>query len=475
MVRTTSSGLGPSRRALANIRRNLMMDLSREVERYTPYDQDHPQGLLDITSSINTLMRNEMSSFVSKLPRDKTQEYGSVAGSLALTRAVAALVNDHFAPTEPVDSACIMGTNGVTALLDIVSFAACDAGEAIMYTTPAYGMFHPDLTSRNGIRVVEVPCEEDFDQFTADNSDALIKRLEAAYQRASKAGITVRAMLLCNPCNPLGRCYSRTTLAKLAAFCGRHQLHLISDEIYALSVTPAESMLDGFTSVLSLDRETGLDPRGVHVLYGASKDWGLGGLRLGFLITRSAVFKEACRRLGMFTWISSYSDVVFSAVASDCSFVTKYLKTYRQKLRESRETATQFLDRHRIPYRPANAGVFLWIELSKWTPLIDGCGTSEESNEVRLTKYLIKEGVYLEPGEAFFSPTPGKFRLVYSMDTETLCVGLNRLIDALKKLEKSKGTGDGDLSDEDEAELKGKGPPPENLRSRRLEQFLCFR
>lgn len=221
-----------------------------------------------------------------------------MAGSSTLTAAVAALVDEHFNPTERVDSSCIMATNGVTALLDIVFFAACDAGEAIMYTTPVYGMFRPDMTSRNGIHVVEVPCEDDFDQFAASNSDLLVRRFEMAYQQASKAGIVVRAILLCNPCNPLGRCYSRMTLVQLAAFCERNKLHLICDEIYALSVTSSGPKLDGFTSALAVGQEAGLNPQSIHVLYGASKDWGLGGLRLGFLITHNSVFKEACRRLG---------------------------------------------------------------------------------------------------------------------------------------------------------------------------------
>lgn len=61
---TKSSGSKPSKRALANIKRNVMMDLSREVEKYISYDQNHLHGLLGITSSINTLMRDEMSRYV---------------------------------------------------------------------------------------------------------------------------------------------------------------------------------------------------------------------------------------------------------------------------------------------------------------------------------------------------------------------------------------------------------------------------
>lgn len=79
-------------------------------------------------------------------------------------------------------------------------------------------------------------------------------------------------------------------------------MHLVADEIYAMSgfaPAPGESHLDRFTSVLSLED----DPRNhihinnIHVFYGASKDFGMGGLRLGFLITRNEFFWKACRRV----------------------------------------------------------------------------------------------------------------------------------------------------------------------------------
>ena len=55
--------------------------------------------------------------------------------------------------------------------------------------------------------------------------------------------------------------------------CQRHQIHLISDEIYALSVwtNPEHPDAVGFTSVLSVPTEGIIDPSLVHVLWGMSK------------------------------------------------------------------------------------------------------------------------------------------------------------------------------------------------------------
>lgn len=54
--------------------------------------------------------------------------------------------------------------------------------------------------------------------------------------------------------------------------CAQKGIHLISDEIYALSVFERKDReSEVFTSVLSIDTEGLIDPNLVHVLYGMSK------------------------------------------------------------------------------------------------------------------------------------------------------------------------------------------------------------
>ena len=68
----------------------------------------------------------------------------------------------------------------------------------------------------------------------------------------------------------LGRCYPRDTLIALMKLYQRYKIHLISDEIYALSVWENSEHPNAvkFTSVLSIDLKNTIDPDLVHV-YGA--------------------------------------------------------------------------------------------------------------------------------------------------------------------------------------------------------------
>ena len=106
------------------------------------------------------------------------------------------------------------------------------------------------------------------DQFSTN----CVEKYEQALLSARKEGIKIRALLLCNPHNPLGKCYPVETLKDLFKFCHRYSIHLISDEIYALSVFDVEGpKRTPFTSVLSIDPTGLLRTDQIHVQYGMSK------------------------------------------------------------------------------------------------------------------------------------------------------------------------------------------------------------
>lgn len=110
---------------------------------------------------------------------------------------------------------------------------------------------------------------------TQQEIGAYIGRYEAAISNAKCA---VRAILLCNPHNPRGYVYSRPLLEALLRFAAKHDLHFVSDEIYALSTFVSGSR--PFCSILEIDLDA-LNVRAekVHLLYGMSKDFGSSGLR----------------------------------------------------------------------------------------------------------------------------------------------------------------------------------------------------
>ena len=50
---------------------------------------------------------------------------------------------------------------------------------------------------------------------------------EAAMAESEAKGCKIRAVMVCNPHNPLGFCYSRQALKGYMRFCEKHDLHLV--------------------------------------------------------------------------------------------------------------------------------------------------------------------------------------------------------------------------------------------------------
>ena len=286
-------------------------------------------------------------------------------------------------------------------MLDLVTFNVCNPGEGVMTLTPMYMMYELDLCARAGVKLVAISPDVE-DQYSARCATGLVKALEKAVVDNQRRGILIKALLLCNPCNPTGRCYSKSTLIQLARFCGRNGMHLISDEIYAMSGFASEdSGLDDFTSVLSIpaDPQNKVLAQNIQCIYGASKDFGAGGLRLGFLVTRNELLWQTCRRLALFTWVTPFSTAFFEHVLSDEDEMTEFIGVYRERLRERYSHAVGHLRKHGIPFDPANSGLFLVVRLTKWLVFFDD-SNPHQSREEQLCRHLAFDGgVFMSMGQ----------------------------------------------------------------------------
>ena len=111
-------------------------------------------------------------------------------------------------------------------------------------------------------------------------SSSFIQALDDAF---TKSSCSIRALVLANPHNPLGRCYPKSVLEECIKFCSDKNIHLISDEVFALSTfsCPDEPEATPFISVLALDPGAlGCNPARVHVVWSMSKDFGSSGIKL---------------------------------------------------------------------------------------------------------------------------------------------------------------------------------------------------
>ncbi len=214
-------------------------------------------------------------------------------------KAAAGFFNAFFRPSEEVAAAHVLATNGVTASIDMVAWSLCEPGDAILYPIPNFYMLDLSVTMRNGVVAIPVAVggTVGVDPFAATEQAA--RDVQHYFSRAirslSDSGIRCRAVFLCNPANPQGRCYPPATLECLARLCTQNRMHLIADEIYALSNFSGDK--EPFSSVLGIPKPSTSDFQNIHCLYGMSKDFSFGGLRMGFVVSRNERLMRALKRL----------------------------------------------------------------------------------------------------------------------------------------------------------------------------------
>ncbi|PCD43045.1 hypothetical protein AU210_002147 [Fusarium oxysporum f. sp. radicis-cucumerinum] len=363
-----STELMPSSRARAALHQDPVGTLMEEVKLKPQYHPVlRPNGMINLSGALNSLMTDWMATYAEKEPLSMSEclSYGPLTGSQDLLEAAAGYFNRFFSPCEPIRAEHILAANGVTSLMDMVAWTLCDPGQGVLYLTPNFFMLDYNMTVRAGLTTIPVSTLDLSNPFGSNGLSELISALDMASSSALEdRGIECRVLFLCNPTNPQGRCYSPQTLEGLASWCIEKRMHLVVDEIYAMSTLTDnndDADITPFTSILSTSSQ-----KNVHCLYGMSKDFNMGGLRMGFLVTRNPVIKAAASQAAWFTWLTVASDKFVTRFLQQLDVIQGYLDNYCSKLTEAYRRTTTALNKYKIPFQRADAGLFVFIDLSRW-------------------------------------------------------------------------------------------------------------
>jgi len=146
--------------------------------------------------------------------------YAMVPGIAELRQTVADRVTKRTGVATTRDNVLI--TPGGQAGLFAAHAAACDPGDRALFLDPYYTTYPGTLRSQ-GLVPVAVPTR---------SKHGFQPQLEELDQAAKGA----KSLLINSPNNPTGTVYSRATMAAIAEVCQRHDLWLISDEVYDTQV-----------------------------------------------------------------------------------------------------------------------------------------------------------------------------------------------------------------------------------------------
>ncbi|KAL0089655.1 pyridoxal phosphate-dependent transferase [Phycomyces blakesleeanus] len=429
-----------SQRGLQSITLESPMRRCASATNWTFYDpSENPTAPINLGVAHNDLLQDKLLEKISSsltITR-KDLDYNCAYGSIILRDRVASFVTRQFKTAEPLVADHVTAFTGAGAAVYYLSVALADPGESIMVIAPYYGMFDGDICGGTGISLFPVYLPTLEDNFVHENV------LEEAFERAKKENVKVKALLVTNPDNPIGRCYSREGLETFARFASKHSIHLILDEVYALStfshldtslsadtvISAKEESDDPFTSILSLENLSDLiDPSLVHVIYGMSKDFALNGLRIGFILDQNnETLRSVLHASAVMSYISSITDRTISNFLSDSVWIDSYISTNRRLLADSYAKISIFFKDHGVRHLPVQAGHFVFIDLRPFLIQKNGGKPPTLKDEQELWQTLLDNGVYVAPGEAFRTKEHGFFRITFPLRSDLLELGLDRL------------------------------------------------
>ena len=207
----------------------------------------------------------------------------------------------------------IIITTGGSEALFFTFGSIMDPEDEVIIPEPFYANYNGFSTAQ-GVKVVPVISN-------IDSNFALppIADFEALITPKTKA------ILICNPGNPTGYLYSKTEIKQLAALVKKHDLFLISDEVYR------EFTYDG-KEHFSIMQEKGLELNAI-VIDSVSKRYSMCGARIGCIVTKNktvldTTLKFAQARLSPPTYALLASE---AALETPNSYFNEVISEYEQR------------------------------------------------------------------------------------------------------------------------------------------------
>ena len=215
-----------------------------------------------------------------------------------------------------------------------------------------------------------------------------------------------RVLIVNSPSNPLGVVFPRDTLQALLDYAERHDLWVISDEVYEAFTYGAQHV-----SIASL-------PGGERVwsAFSLSKTYAMTGVRVGYLVTPPG-FADTMRTVQEAT-ISCVAGPDQAAGVAAIEGPQKNVEDAARHYRDNFETAAALLDERGIRFYRSEGSFYLWIDLGHAT----GGDVAAWAMD-----FLLEHRVAVAPGSAFGRAGEGWIRVCLAASRDDLVAGLGRL------------------------------------------------
>ncbi|KAK8807052.1 hypothetical protein WA158_003811 [Blastocystis sp. Blastoise] len=366
-----------------------------------PYDGSDPDGVISLALAEDCYTYAEfekrLPKYLSLHPNDL--RYGKAPGRPYLRQALAEFLHDNVFKCDVNPDNLIVSCGSATDM-DYVASLTCHPGDAILIISPCYNCFEKYLTTRS--EAVLYTVDTTFQDYKITE-----EALSQVYEKAVNEGHQPKLCVFTNPTNPMGTYYTRKEMELLLTFCRSKNMHILSDEVYALCVEPLKEGEEGYISYANIIKDD-KKKDDVHVIWALSKDFALSGLRFACLFTQNPVILSSCQYLNICSEMPSICQSICTNLLLDKEYHKVHLPLHQEGIRHGRELIEKFFDSMNIKYTKGNACFFIWTDLSSYLK------ENTFEGEMELYHYIYEKAkVIICPGQSFKSKVPGWYRITY--------------------------------------------------------------
>jgi len=325
--------------------------------------------------------------------------YTSNLGAPRLRRAIAAYVENHFSVGyNPHDE--IIVTVGVSEAIDLALRALLNPGDEVLHHEPCYVSYSPSILLAGGVPVaVATRAEDEFTLRAADLEKAITPK--------------TRVLMLNFPTNPTGAVMPQEELKKIAALAVKHDLVVLSDEIYS-ELTYDEVPHHSIAALPGMKERT-------VFLHGFSKAFAMTGWRIGYACGPADIIEAMMK-------IHQYSILCAPVMAQEAAFEAlergqRSMERMREEYRLRRNLIVTSLNEAGIPCHLPKGAFYVFPDIR---------GTGMTSKDFAL-KLLEEKKVAVVPGTAFGPSGEGYVRCSYATALDQIKIAVERISDFVRK------------------------------------------
>lgn len=327
--------------------------------------------------------------------------YTPASGTLALKKAICERMKaDCAVEYEPSQ---VVVASGAKHVIYLTLQTLLNPGDEVVLPTPGWVSYFEMIRMTGGVPVTVFAGEEEQFKLTPE-------KLEAAITPRTKA------IIFNNPSNPSGMVYDREELRALADICVKHDIYIISDEIYyALTYDGAS-----FTCIAALGDEV---KKHTILVNGVSKSYAMTGWRIGYALAEP----EIAQVMSRYTSNSTGSPCTISQRAALAGLIAPQgeVEIMRQAFQARRDYIVDRVNSIQGIHCLRPEGAF-YILINVKDILGRTIGGASIGSAQEFATELLKQGlVATVPGEGFGAP--GFIRWSYAASLENIQKGLDRL------------------------------------------------